>query len=116
LKEPTFNERWLGAVCYLSVFVFVPIFTKNKSDFLVRHCRQGFALFFAEVVALLLLVAIEATIGQIPVLGLVVNIVLHLGVFLVFLAVSVIGFLKAVSGEDWRIPYLDELAEKLPIN
>ena len=61
MSEVTIRDRWLGAVCYLSVLVFIPIFATDKSPFLARHCRQGFALFFAEVVAWLLLLMIEVS-------------------------------------------------------
>ena len=44
------RDRWLGAMCYLSILVLVPLFSKPKSDFLARHSRQGFALLFFEVV------------------------------------------------------------------
>jgi uncharacterized membrane protein len=110
------RDRWLGAVCYLTILVFIPIFVKNKSEFLARHCRQGFILLFAEVVLLLLLAAIEATIGRIPILGLLISIILHLVFFIVFLTLSVLGFIKALSGEDWRLPVLDEFADKVPIS
>jgi uncharacterized membrane protein len=114
--DVSIRDRWLGAICYLSVLVFIPIFTKDKSEFLTRHCRQGFALLFAEVVLLLLLAAIEATIGRIPIIGLLISILLHLAYFVVFLTLSVLGFIKALTGEEWRIPVLDEFADKVPIN
>ncbi len=112
----TIRDRWLGAVCYLSIMVFIPILVKNKSEFLAKHCRQGFALFFAEVVLLLFLAAIEATIGRIPILGMLVSIILHLAFFLIFLTLSVLGVLKALSGEEWQLPILDEFADKVPIH
>jgi len=114
--EISIRDRWLGAICYLSVLVFIPIFTKDKSEFLIKHCRQGFALLFAEVVLLLLLAAIEATIGRIPIIGLLISILLHLAFFIVFLILSVLGFIKALTGEEWRIPVLDDFADKVPIN
>jgi uncharacterized membrane protein len=109
------RDRWLGAICYLSILVFIPIFSKNKSDFLVRHCRQGFALFFVEIVAFIFLQIISATVGMIPWLGFLVVLILNLAFFLGFLALTIMGFVKAMFGEEWRIPYLDELADRVPI-
>ncbi|MFH1844243.1 MAG: hypothetical protein ABIF77_13650 [bacterium] len=114
--EVSIKDRWLSAVCYLSIFVFVPIFTRDKSPFLAKHCRQGFVLLFTEIVLLLLLTGIDESIGRIPVLGLLISILLHLVFFLVFLILSVIGFMKALSAETWRLPVLDDFAEKVPIN
>ena len=115
-REPYANDRWLGAVCYLSFLCFVPIVSRPRSEFLARHCRQGFALFFAEVVVFLVLAIIDRTIGRIPILGLLVSILLNLVFFLVCLMLSVIGFVKALSGEEWRMPFLDELADRVPIH
>ena len=116
MKEVTIRDRWLGATCYLSVLVFIPIFASDKSTFLARHCRQGFALFFTEMVAWLILRLIEETLGRIPVIGFILSIVLYLVVSLIFLTVSVLGFFKALSGVSWRIPFLDDLSENVPIH
>lgn len=115
MNEPVVNDRWLGATCYLSFLVVIPILSRPRSEFLARHCRQGFALFFVEVVLFLFLWIVDKTVGQIPILGLLVSILLHLAFFLLCLMLSVIGFVKALSGEEWRIPFLDDLADRVPL-
>lgn len=109
------RDRWLGAVSYLSVFVFVAILAKDRSRFLARHCRQGFALLFAEIVGVIFILIIDASLGQLPILGFILVIALRLVFFIVVLSVSVLGFTKALFGEEWRIPYLDELADRVPV-
>jgi hypothetical protein len=37
-------------------------------------------------------------------------------IFLFVLSMSVLGFTKAIFGETWRLPYLDELADKFPVH
>ena len=113
--EPSVRDRWLGAICYLSVFVFIAILAKDRSAFLSRHCRQGFALLFAEIVGVVFILIIDATLGQVPILGFILVIVLRLVFFLAALSVSVLGFIKALFGEEWRVPYLDELADRVPV-
>nr|MEE4268515.1 hypothetical protein [Candidatus Krumholzibacteria bacterium] len=110
------RERWLGAICYLSILVFIPMFSQNKSPFLARHCRQGFALLFVEIAAFFFLKIIEATLGMIPILGFLLVIILNLVFFLALLFVTIMGFVKAMFGEDWRVPYLDDLADRVPID
>ena len=90
--------------------------SSNKSDFLGRHCRQGFTLFFIEVVGFFFIWIIDITLGKLPVLGFLLVIALRLVFFLFVLVTSVLGFTKAIFGESWRLPYMDELAEKMPIN
>jgi uncharacterized membrane protein len=115
--EPLHSDRWLGAVCYLSLFVFVPILMRQeKSEFLVRHCQRGFLIFFAEVALLILVLALEETLGRIPILGSLVMIIVILAYFVLFLALSVIGFIKALAGEDNRLPVMDEYATRVPIS
>lgn len=110
------RDRWLGALCYLSFLVFVPLLSTSKTDFLARHCRQGFALLFFEVVGVFFIWIIDITLGRLPLLGFLVVIALRLVFFLFVLSMSVLGFTKAIFGEAWRLPYLDELAEKIPVH
>ena len=109
------RDRWFAAMAYLTVLVLVPLFRPNKSAFLVRHTRQGFALFFFEIVGLVFLWIIDTTIGRVPILGFLLLILLKLALFLAFFATAVLGFMKAIFGQEWRIPYLDDFAEKIPV-
>jgi len=110
------RDRWLGALCYLSVLVFVPLLSSTKSEFLARHSRQGFALLFIEVVGVFFIWIVDVTLGRLPLLGFLLVIALRLVFFLVVLSMSVLGFTKAIFGEDWRLPYLDELADRIPVH
>jgi hypothetical protein len=114
-SEISTRDRWLGAICYASVLVIVAIMAKNRSKFLARHCRQGFALLFAEIVGVAFIMIIDVTLGQLPILGFILVIALRLVFFLGVLSVSVLGFTKAIFGAEWRIPYLDELADRVPV-
>jgi len=110
------RDRWLGAVCYLSVLVFVPLLSSTKSEFLARHSRQGFALLFIEVVGVFFILIVDMTLGRLPLLGFLLVIALRLVFFLFVLSMSVMGFTKAIFGENWRLPYLDELADRIPVH
>lgn len=113
-ENTTTRERWLGAICYVPFLVFVAIFAGGRTPFVSRHCRQGFALLLAEAVGLSFIWIIDGTLGRVPLIGFLVVILLRLAFFLVVLVVSVLGFVKAMFGEEWRIPYLDELADRVP--
>lgn len=116
MNQPTVRDRWLGALCYLSVLVVVPILMRNRSSFLAGHCRQGFVLVFAQVVLGLLVLAVETSLHPVPVLGVLVSIVLNLTYLLLFLGISVLGFVKALSGEVFEVPGLEDLAQRVPIH
>ena len=76
-NQISIRDRWLGALCYLSFAVFVPMLSTSKSAFLSRHCRQGFALLFIEVVGVFFIWIIDATLGRLPLLGFLVVIALQ---------------------------------------
>ena len=115
-QEPTIRDRWLGSVCYLSIFVLVPILARRRSSFLAAHCRMGFSLVFAQVCLLLLVWVIESAFRPVPLLGFLVSLVLHLAYGLLFIGLSIVGFVRALSGLPFAIPGLDDLASRVPIH
>ncbi len=115
-NQISIRDRWLGALCYLSVLVFVPLLSTTKTEFLARHSRQGFALLFIEVVGVIFIWIVDVTLGKLPLLGFLLVIALRLVFFLFVLSMSVMGFTKAIFGETWRLPYLDELADRIPVH
>jgi len=94
----------------------VPMLMRNRSEFVADHCRQGFTLLFAEVVLGLLVWVLERAFGLVPVLGVLVSIVLNIAYFLLFIAISVMGFVKALSGEKFVVAGLEDIAARVPIN
>ena len=114
--ERSTRERWLAAVCYLGPLVFWPMLgERHRSAWLAQHVREGFALFAAEVAAWLALILVDTTLGRIPVLGFLVSLLLHLAVGLTALVLSITGFFRALAGETWHVPGLEELASRIPV-
>jgi uncharacterized membrane protein len=116
--EHPVRERWMSAICYLGPGWIFPVFRREGGAFLGWHIRQGFALFFLEAIVVALLIIIDETLAKMPLLGwlfLVLSVLLQLGAFVGALVLSVLGFVKALAGEDFRIPVLDEYAEKVPL-
>ena len=114
--EPSIRDRWLGALCYASVLVLIPILVRRRSDFLAAHCRQGFSLVFAEIVLGLLVLVVESAFRPVPLLGVLISLILNLAFWLLFIGISVLGFVKALSGETFSVPGLEEFAERVPIH
>lgn len=110
------RERWLGAVCYLGPGWLAPIVMRGQGAFLRWHVQQGFVLFFAEVIGVTLLVILDGTLGRIPILGMLILVLLQLVFFVSALILSVLGFVKALAGEEFHIPVLDEYAARIPID
>jgi uncharacterized membrane protein len=95
---------------YLGILCLVPLFAKKDDPEVQWHAKNGTALFGAELVFVILRVMLIFI--RIPFLGcglFIVGCVIWLG----FLALSIIGIMKAVKGERFRIPILTDIAEKM---
>jgi uncharacterized membrane protein len=113
--RPNESERWIAAVGYLFFLCFFALWRSKDSAFIRFHARQAFLLFLSEVVAFVLLVIIDKTIGRLPFLGLLIVVLLQIGVYLVALVLSVMGFVKALFGERWEMPFFGAYSEKVPL-
>ena len=71
-------------------------------------------LFFVEMVAIALIVILEGTVGRIRFLGFVIVLLAQLVVFVSALVLSVLGFVKALAGERFGFPILEEYAARVP--
>lgn len=109
------HERWYAAVGYLFFFCFFSLWKGRESDFIRFHSRQAFLLFLAECVSLLVILIVDKTIGQLPFLGLLIVILLQIFVYLSALFFSVMGFVKALFGEKWVMPFFGVYSEKVPL-
>lgn len=113
--EPTDHERWFAAVGYLFFMCFFSLWKGKESAFVRFHARQAFLLFLSEIVAFVLLIIIDKTIGRLPFLGLLIVVLLQIGVYLIALMLSVMGFVKALFGERWEMPFFGPYSEKVPL-
>ena len=90
------------------------LWKSRESAFIRFHARQAFLLFLAECVAFLALVAIDRTVGRLPFVGLILVVITQAFVYLTALFLSVTGFVKALFGELWAMPFFGPYREKVP--
>lgn len=113
--SPSDLDRWVAAIGYLFFMCFFALWKSKDSPFVRFHSRQAFLLFLSEIVAFILLVIIDKTIGRLPFLGLLIVVLLQIAVYLVALMLSVMGFVKALFGERWEMPFFGPYSEKVPM-
>jgi uncharacterized membrane protein len=111
---PTDAERWYAAVGYLFFMCFLALWKSKESRFVRFHARQAFLLFLAECVAFVAIAVIDRTVGRLPFLGLIVVVIAQVFVYLTALFLSVMGFVKALFGERWEMPFFGPYREKIP--
>lgn len=112
--SPTDHERWYAALGYLFFLCFLALWKARDSRFVRFHARQAFLLFLSECVAFLAIVVIDRTVGRLPLLGLIVVVIAQVVVYLTALFLSVTGFVKALFGELWEMPFFGPYREKIP--
>ena len=112
--QPDSSDRWTAAIGYISVLCFIPYFIAGEREFVLWHGKQGLLLFLCEVAGGIFLWILDGTLGRIPFLGILVVGLVQLVFLLLALALSVLGFIRAISGERLRLPWLGRFAEELP--
>jgi len=85
------EEKIWAALSYVWVFALVALAAKKDQDFIRFHANQGALLFVLSLA------------GIVPVFG-------QLWVLVLFI-ISIIGLIKAYSGEKWPLPLLAEVAK-----
>jgi uncharacterized membrane protein len=115
VERPSEPDRWVAAVGYLFFMCFFALWKGKDSPFVRFHARQAFLLFLSEIVAFVVLVIIDKTIGRLPFLGLLIVVLLQIAVYLVALILSVMGFVKDLFGERWEMPFFGPYSEKVPL-
>lgn len=103
MSQHSTEERFFSAIAYVGILFLIPLLLKKDSKYSQFHAKQGLVLFIAW--------AINSVIVIIPILGWIVSFVGSIVLFVL----SILGVLKAYSGEEWKMPYIHEFARKLNI-
>ena len=95
------DDKLVAAISYIGIISVIVLLVKKDSEFVQFHAKQGTVLFIVEVVWMVLTMFLFFLwfISWI--------------LWLVFLAATVIGFIKAYSGERYRMPVIADLSEKI---
>ena len=108
---PPSSEKTIFLVLsYLGILCLIPLLAKKDDADVQWHAKNGLALFIAELVWVAIRIALIFV--RIPMLGCGMA-TLGCIVWIGFLALSIIGIVKAVNGQRFRIPVLTDMAEKM---
>ncbi len=114
VPEPTERARWISALSYLSFFCFFSLWKSRNDAFIKYHARQGFLLLLAEVIVFVLALILDLTIGRLRFIGVLIVGLVQFVAGLGALLLSVLGFVKALFGEYWELPFLGEYRDRIP--
>lgn len=88
------NEKLFAALSYLWVMSVIFLVLNRHSDFVQFHAKQGLALWLLSIVCWFL-----------PPLGWLLN--------LAIMVLILIGFLEALEGNRWKLPFIGNFAARL---
>ena len=89
------DNKLVAVLSYVWILFLIPLLLKKDSKFCQFHAKQGLVIFIISLIS------------WFPILGWLIG--------MAVLLVSVIGIIKAYSGEYWKIPYIYEWSEKIRI-
>lgn len=112
--EPSERARWIAALSYIMFFCFFSLWQSRRDRFIKYHARQGFLLLLGECIILVTTVILDLTIGKLRFIGVLIVGLIQLVAGLGALTLSVLGFVKALFGEYWHLPFLGDYREKIP--
>jgi len=90
------DSKLFAALSYLWLLSVVMLVLKKDDEFVKFHAKQGTVIFVASII-----------LWFIPIIGWLLQIAVLIAV--------VIGFLKAYSGERFKLPVIGDLADKINI-
>jgi len=93
MNAPKSDSNLMAALSYVWILSVVMLVIKKDDEFVKFHAKQGLILFICSFI------------GIIPIIGWVI----WLGVVIMM----IIGFVKALSGERYKVPLIGDLAAKL---
>jgi uncharacterized membrane protein len=93
------ENKYVALFSYVYILFLIPLLAKRDSKFCQFHAKQGLVLFVIDIIASLFM--------WFPVIGQLLMFALAI--------VSVIGIIKVLNGEYWKIPYIYDWSEKIKI-
>jgi uncharacterized membrane protein len=114
VSKPSDASRWIAAVGYVAFISFFSLALAKKDPFVRAHASQAVLLFVAECAAVAAAAILGLTVGRIRIAGIILVGLFDLVAALAALFLSLAGFLKALFGDDWRMPFLGQYRDRVP--
>lgn len=97
------DDNLIAAISYLWILSIIILLVKKDSDYVKFHARQGVVLFAASVVFQIVSFVIFFIAPLIWLLQLVI------------LVAVIVGFIKALGGQRYKLPVVGDVAESINI-
>lgn len=114
-NKEVIEGRALSAIGYLGILFLVPLLVHKENDFSQFHAKQGYLLFITFLAAWVLFLILALVLGQLIPIALVTTIIVNVSWFirLCLLILMVLGIVKAIHGEYWKMPIIGRFSRRL---
>lgn len=89
------DSKLMAGLSYIWILSIIMLILKKDDEFVKFHAKQGLILFIISFV------------GFIPIIGWIIA--------LVVIILDIVGLIKALSGEKWKVPLVGDIAEKIKL-
>jgi len=89
------DSNLMAALSYVWIISIVMLIIKKDDEFVKFHAKQGLILFIASFI------------GVIPFIGWII--------WIVVVVLDIVGFIKALSGERYKIPVIGDISSKINV-
>jgi len=102
MKSDNDGGKLAAILSYIPFLCFIPLVSRKKTSFVSRHAKQGFLLLIVQVTALVFLIDQFSHLFWVLIL-------------LLSICCALYGMFKALSGKEWKIPFIGNVFEKYEI-
>jgi len=110
--------KTFAAIGYISILFLIPLLAARDNAFAQFHAKQSMVLTTGTVVAFVILWIMWFMSAFIPIVGWAMCFIIYLIVMALcigWLVFAIIGFVKALQGEYWKMPLFADLAERINV-
>lgn len=109
--DKTIEEGKIWAFfAYWGILFLLPLLGKKDNKFAVFHGKQGMVL----CIAFIAVIIVFTILGLIPYIGILFMIIEWLALIAMCIF-AIIGMVKALTGDYWKMPIFGDIAEKINI-
>ncbi|MEO0083705.1 MAG: hypothetical protein ABIK33_04930 [candidate division WOR-3 bacterium] len=120
------QNRILSAIGYIPFLCFLPIYLAREDEFAQFHGKQSLVLFVLYILISLALWLVSrifgGILGHVIIIGFMFKVIGWLlynvvGVILgiIYIILIILGFIYAITGNQWEIPFISSFAQKVKI-
>jgi len=109
-KEIEEGKIW-AFIGYWWILFLVPLLGFKDNKFALFHGKQGLVLFVAFIADYVIMIFFS----WIPVLNILISGIVCWLLFLALTILAIIGMVKSLQGQYWKMPVLGDVAEKIKI-